>query len=896
MKILILSFLLLFSLSASSQSWEWLTPIHTNSDLRGCDFLNEQQGCVVSTTQGGLLRTLDGGLTWRRIPIPSIALNLYDVEYLSEDTILVCGNTGNLWRSVDGGTTWADMNPPTTQWLYRLHFVDMNLGFASGFGGTILRTVDGGTTWTVIANPATNRLWDLQFVNDTVGYVVGWEGRVMKTMDTGLTWNTIAANAAIDYQSLFFLDEQTGWIGGDEGTIMKTTNGGQTWTTQYTSTGVLFNYIHFSSPTVGWAAGNNGILLRTTNGGTSWLEVSLAGSTSFYSGSGNVGNASYLFGLGRMYKSLNNGASWSLIKNAVTRSTNSGIFFTDDLHGTVVGYVGVPGSGSTQGGINVTSDGGQTWEIKSQTINGGWYDVHFPTSQIGYATFFNQLAKTTNGGVTWAYTQPTTNTSTLVYFKDPTTGFIGSSSNVSGLCTTTNGGSTFNCLTNISAAGIAFRDANNGIVIPQPGGTAKYTTTDGGITWTTESGGIGGTGIYFYDENLGFITSIGSIYKTTDGGVNWTQDFFGGDRFVGIHFYTPQLGFAVTEYCEIYRSTDGGDNWELFLNGSSDCYALKAVFTENYCYASGGGGAVFRTDLGCDSFSAGEINGDDDWCETGQGFLSIEPVAGAQSYVWELPQGWSGNSSSNTIQVTAGAENGLATVTITNGCGIEYSTSYELTVTQLVQPNIVLNGPEEICSEGTYVFEIAPDSNATSYFWQWTSALTASVVDNVLTVTGATGPGSIYASAENECSVSALEIFDVSIGEIPDVSFISTDDTLCTGTLFSLAGGFPEGGEYSGAGVSNGILDLTGFPDGPTEVSYTYQGQQGCTGSASATIEVVSVLDHPANFNGDCSINDDDVNLLLGSFGCIENCGALDLSGDGIIGVDDIILLMFWID
>jgi photosystem II stability/assembly factor-like uncharacterized protein len=894
MKKLVLSLFVLLSTMMHAQSWEWLTPIHTNSDLRGSSFLNDQVGCVVSTTDGDLIRTFDGGDTWQAIAIPAITLNLYDVEYLSEDTILVCGNTGNIWRSIDGGSTWSDMNPPTTQWLYRMYFVNMNLGFASGFGGTILRTTDGGTTWTVIANPATDRLWDMYFANENVGYVVGWSGNVLKTVDAGLTWTALNASATTDFKSLYFLDEQNGWICGEGGTILKTTNGGTSWSSQY-NTGQQLNYIQFDTPLIGWACGDSGASLRTINGGSSWTTNPITSATDFYAGSKATNGTSFLFGNGRMYRSTNSGSTWELIKNAVTRSKNTGIFFTDDMHGTVVGYVGVLGEGSNQGGINVTSDGGKTWEIKSQSSSGGWYDVHYPTDQTGYATAFNQLAKTTNGGVTWTYTQPTTNTGLVVYFKDVNTGFVGSPSNASGMCTTTNGGSSFSCTTSLVPSAIAFRDANNGIAIPGPSGTAKYRTTDGGLNWTVEPGGIGGTGIYFYDQNFGYITSIGSVFKTVDGGETWTEYFFGSDKVIGIHFYTPQLGYFVTEYANVYRTTDGGETWELFQMSSNGAYGLNACFTENYCYLSGYGGSVFRTDFGCDTFSAGEISAPQDWCETQSGYLFIEPVVGALSYDWDLPDGWVINSGSNYVNVTAGPSDGLATVTITNSCGIQYSTSYQVNVTELVENNIVVSGPSVVCSNGEFVYEISEDANATDYFWQWTSALTATAEGNTLTITAATGQGSIYARSENECSESELEIVPITLGTVSDVTFVPEDDTLCTGSIVTLSGGLPAGGVYSGPGVNNGVIDLTGFPDGPTQITFTSQEVGGCPGVATANIEVISVLDHPANFNGDCVINEQDVDVLLQSFGCLQNCGVADLSGDGIVGVDDIILLMFWI-
>ncbi len=48
---------------------------------------------------------------------------------------------------------------------------------------------------------------------------------------------------------------------------------------------------------------------------------------------------------------------------------------------------------------------------------------------------------------------------------------------------------------------------------------------------------------------------------------------------------------------------------------------------------------------------------------------SIAPVAGADSYIWTLPSGWTGNSTSTSINVTANSAGGILKVKASNNCG-----------------------------------------------------------------------------------------------------------------------------------------------------------------------------------------------------------------------------------
>jgi len=70
-------------------------------------------------------------------------------------------------------------------------------------------------------------------------------------------------------------------------------------------------------------------------------------------------------------------------------------------------------------------------------------------------------------------------------------------------------------------------------------------------------------------------------------------------------------------------------------------------------------------------------------CEDGAESYDVADVAGATSYTWTLPAGWSGTSTSNAINASIGTTGGVITVTANNGCG----NSPQQTLNVAVNPN-----------------------------------------------------------------------------------------------------------------------------------------------------------------------------------------------------------------
>jgi photosystem II stability/assembly factor-like uncharacterized protein len=117
--------------------------VYYGNDLRGVSFTDANNGTVVGR-DGIILRTTDGGASWRRQDASGPGASLYGVSFADANAGTAVGSYGTILQTRDGGTTWVAQESGTTKTLYGVSFTDANTGTAVGNDGTILRTTDGG--------------------------------------------------------------------------------------------------------------------------------------------------------------------------------------------------------------------------------------------------------------------------------------------------------------------------------------------------------------------------------------------------------------------------------------------------------------------------------------------------------------------------------------------------------------------------------------------------------------------------------------------------------------------------------------------------------------------------------------------------------------------------------
>jgi len=106
------------------------------------------------------------------------------------------------------------------------------------------------------------------------------------------------------------------------------------------------------------------------------------------------------------------------------------------------------------------------------------------------------------------------------------------------------------------------------------------------------------------------------------------------------------------------------------IGGSSDAYLVK--FKD--CSVTGAPSAISGLTLTC----------------KGTVHYSVSPASGAQSYIWNLPSGWVGSSTTNTISAVTGG-NGLLSVSASGSCGVSPAQTLSVTVKTCTGINELVN-------------------------------------------------------------------------------------------------------------------------------------------------------------------------------------------------------------
>ena len=148
--------------------------------------------------------------------------------------------------------------------------------------------------------------------------------------------------------------------------------------------------------------------------------------------------------------------------------------------------------------------------------------------------------------------------------------------------------------------------------------------------------------------------------------------------------------------------------------------------------------------------------------------------------------------------------------------------------------------PAQVC-QGTPVQLMANASGGSgSYTYGWTSVppgFTSNIADPVATPAETT----IYTVTVNDGYSTATGSVTVVVHTPPQV-FCPPDMSVCVNDPpFQLTGAIPQGGVYSGSGVSNGFFNPSAAGVGVHTITYSYTDQYGCSGTCTFTITVKAI-------------------------------------------------------
>jgi photosystem II stability/assembly factor-like uncharacterized protein len=264
----------LASTSDGGKSWRKY-PLNTTENINEIYFRNDKNGYLVAEKK--LFITSDGGNSWRETVIfrPNDFKNntptFLSIRFADKKLGLIVGSVLNrkgdlvleslVMRTDDGGETWKRISVPSKIELFHLDFNGSSHGWIVGDKGLILATVNGGLTWEVQKSNASRALFNVDFRDDDFGFAVGGGGTILRTEDGGRNWEKIITRFGETFKRVDFADDKNGWIVGHKGAILRSSDKGRTWIKQESKTTDDL-YGLYMVKKYGWAVGAGGLVLE----------------------------------------------------------------------------------------------------------------------------------------------------------------------------------------------------------------------------------------------------------------------------------------------------------------------------------------------------------------------------------------------------------------------------------------------------------------------------------------------------------------------------------------------------------------------------------------------------------------------------------------------------------
>jgi photosystem II stability/assembly factor-like uncharacterized protein len=607
------------------QSWKLATfPTTPSLILNDVDMISPLVGWA-NGANGLILKTIDGGKTWSKQSVPTIASNsvLRGIHAVNENVIFAVGESVTTATGLTpvqrGGIGSISIGSPFPRYttftpipdgLY-LNLPISSTPFVAGITSAIATVqVTGGVPTSIT------------ITNSGAGYTVGQQVFISRNQFPGSTANLASASPLFTVTGL---SSPTPSPFVNKHIILKSIDGGATWTSlldtnlppgiSHMSTGQFYD-VKFLDENIGYVVGRSGTntfdggggkILKTVDGGNTWMVTTLyddidrlisapttnLASVFFRSLALFDPNIIYAAGSNRLlYKSIDGGISWTLMQSSI--KSISGITGLSHEWGNIYGchpdtliIANQSASIITDYSAIVTENGGVNFTRKRVSLpNNGFVGPNQIAGEDNCVIMVGaggRISLSSNKGQTFS---PIAENRVVgnrgIFFPSK---MIGYSFGLDGVVYKTvdgglnwinpifNNGTAGNLSTTFEAAW--FFDDNNGIIVGSENSGVKMTTTnDGGVTWIDVSSKIVNANlfdIYFNSPSVGWAvgnsltTSV--VYKTIDGGVSWSLvnniPFTPTtlDQARTVYFTDQQTGFIGGRSGRLYKTTDGGANW-----------------------------------------------------------------------------------------------------------------------------------------------------------------------------------------------------------------------------------------------------------------------------------------------------------------------------------------------
>lgn len=695
-------------------------------------------------------------------------------------------NSIGVLKSTNGGETWTETGLtflPRNKFVIGRLLIDPNDGniMIAGTSNGIFRSEDGGNNWDRIYSNIYAIDMEFHPTNSDIVYAStqgGNQSRIFKSTDNGQNFETVESMSGGDRTEMAVTPANPELVyaitsntdGGLEG-IYKSTNAGDDFTKVFdgnsTNASLLGYYSNGSGENTGQGSydlaiaasptNENELFIagintwKSTNGGTSWNISNVWTSSYSYNTSGApVAHADkhvlkyrpsdgVLFegNDGGIYKSANNGTSWSDLSNGL-------------------GITQIYRIGGSATNANMVITGNQ--DNGSKLVNGtSWSDVtggdgmecliDYTSTSVQYATYVNgKLYRTTNswgsrttisdnipGGANGAWVAP--------YIIDPVnnqTLYIAYDK----IWKTTNRGTSWTQAGNISSVTDKFRSmaisqSDNDIILAADLKNI-YKTTDGGSSWAnvtsniSTSTNITNVAIHATNPDIMWATlggySTNRVYETTNGGDTWAK-ISSGLPYIPI--YSIVQNKLNTEHTELYIGTEfgvwlkrGDTDWIQFMEGLPN-----ATVTELEIYY---GSDAASSKLRAATFGRGlwqsslyepapyaNFNADN---TTGEMPFTVEftnQSVDSDTFTWDFGDG----TTSNETDVThTYAEIGTYTVSLIATDGTESDTEIKTDYITVTEPTAIADfsaSPTTTDSDTLTVMFSNLSENADDYEWNF---------------------------------------------------------------------------------------------------------------------------------------------------------------------------------